>query len=206
MEVDWSSMQNGLAGEAISLPQRHAPGTMQLDSFTNSNITSRPPPTLAFEDNGPEPLPEAVQDDEDRMTPDEWPDLDEYIHADLDEPGSQPPAKAPPQEEDAMLAFMGKEPKGKHAAAMELAPSKNPTISLEDAFEPVAEDSPVEPETIPQEEQAALVRIRVLMTSPEPILTASGESLELEAGDVHFVDQDSADWLIESGVAEAAAL
>jgi hypothetical protein len=44
------------------------------------------------------------------------------------------------------------------------------------------------------------------MTSPEPILTASGESLELEAGDVHFVDQESADWLIESGVAEAAAL
>ena len=93
-----------------------------------------------------------------------------------------------------------------HAAAMELAPSKKPTISLEDAFEPVAEDSPVESEIIPQEEQAALVRIRVLMTSPEPILTASGESLELEAGDVHFVDQDSADWLIESGVAEAAAL
>jgi hypothetical protein len=46
----------------------------------------------------------------------------------------------------------------------------------------------------------------VLMTSPEPILTASGESLALEAGDVHFVDQESADWLIESGVAEAAAL
>ena len=52
MEVDWSSMQNGLAGEAITLPQRHAPGTMQLDSFTDSNITSRPPPALAFEDDG----------------------------------------------------------------------------------------------------------------------------------------------------------
>ena len=44
------------------------------------------------------------------------------------------------------------------------------------------------------------------MTSPEPILTAAGESLALEAGDVHFVDNDSAEWLIESGVAEAASL
>ena len=206
MEVDWSSMQNGLAGEAITLPQRHAPGTMQLDSFTDSNITSRPPPALAFEDDGPEPLPEEGRDDEDRMTPDEWPDLDEYIHADLDGAGSQPPATTAPNEEETMLAFMGKQPEGKHAAAMELAPSKNPAISLEDAFEPVAEDKPVEPEAASQEEEAALVRIRVLMTSPEPILTASGESLELEAGDVHFVDQESADWLIESGVAEAAAL
>ena len=206
MEVDWSSMQNGLAGEAIKLPQRHAPGTMQLDSFTDSNITARPPPALAFEDDGPEPLPEQMRDDEDRMTPDEWPDLDEYIHADLDDAGSRPPAKVAPQEEDAMVAFMEKEPEGKHAAAMELAPSKTPTISLEEAFEPVAEDLPIEPDAPPQEEQVALVRIRVLMTSPEPILTASGESLELEAGDVHFVDQESADWLIESGVAEAATL
>jgi len=45
-----------------------------------------------------------------------------------------------------------------------------------------------------------------LMSSPEPIVIASGESLALEAGDVHFVDQDSAEWLIESGVAEAASL
>ncbi|MDA8573879.1 hypothetical protein N9K81_04215, partial [Candidatus Poseidoniales archaeon] len=95
MEVDWSSMQDGLAGEAITLPQRHAPGTMQLDSFTETNITSRPPPALAFEDQAPEPLPDLERDEEDRMAPDEWPDLDEYIHADFDDAQVSP--KASPQ-------------------------------------------------------------------------------------------------------------
>ena len=207
MEVDWSSMQNGLAGEAITLPQRHAPGTMQLDSFTETNITSRPPPALAFEDQAPEPLPDLERDEEDRMAPDEWPDLDEYIHADLDDAPVTPQASA--QDDDAMMAFMGQDGERKHAAAMELAPSKSSTISLDDAFEaptkePVSEDiEPVKEEPVVE---TTLIRIRVLMTSPEPILTASGESLALEAGDVHFVDQASAEWLIESGVAEAAAL
>ncbi|MFL2950133.1 MAG: hypothetical protein ACJZ40_07095 [Candidatus Poseidoniaceae archaeon] len=207
MEVDWSSMQDGLAGEGIALPKRHAPGTMQLDSFTESNITSRPPPALAFEDQGPEPLPEADIDEERLMGPDEWPDLDEYVHADLDE---QAPvsAKTPSDADDEMIAFMGNSDGAKHAAAMELAPSKQPAISLDEAFEaPEEGDSDVkevEPEDPPA--SPSLIRIRVLMTSPEPIVTASGESLALEAGDVHFVDQDSADWLIESGVAEAAAL
>ena len=212
MEVDWSSMQNGLAGEAITLPQRHAPGTMQLDSFTETNITSRPPPALAFEDQAPEPLPDLERDEEDRMAPDEWPDLDEYIHADLEDapvpPQASPQASA--QDDDAMMAFMGQGGERKHAAAMELAPSKSSTISLDDAFEaPAKEPTPEDIEPVKEEpvvEAATLIRIRVLMTSPEPILTASGESLALEAGDVHFVDQESADWLIESGVAEAAAL
>ena len=211
MEVDWSSMQNGLAGEAITLPQRHAPGTMQLDSFTETNITSRPPPALAFEDQVPEPLPDLERDEEDRMAPDEWPDLDEYIHADLDDAQVKPQAspQANAQDDDAMMAFMGQDGERKHAAAMELAPSKSSTISLDDVFETPAQEAGTEAVEPAKEEpvvEAPLIRIRVLMTSPEPILTASGESLALEAGDVHFVDQESADWLIESGVAEAAAL
>jgi hypothetical protein len=108
-----------------------------------------------------------------------------------------------------MMAFMGQDGEGKHAAAMELAPSKHSTISLDDVFEtPAQEEAPetIEPAKEEPVVEATMVRIRVLMTSPEPILTASGESLALEAGDVHFVDRESADWLIESGVAEAAAL
>lgn len=215
MEVDWSSMQNGIAGEGLSLPQRHAPGTRQLDSFTEENITARPPPALAFEDRGPEPLPDAEIDEERLMAPDEWPDLDEYIHADLDETKPAPPQVVADAEENEMMAFMNEAKGDKHAAAMELAPSKQPAITLDDAFEPeqVANDHTEESEPIAVKEPAIeeavappMVRIRVLMTSPEPILTASGESLALEAGDVHFVDQDSASWLIESGVAEAAAL
>jgi hypothetical protein len=92
---------------------------------------------------------------------------------------------------------------------MELAPSKSSTISLDEVFDTPAHEAVSEDIERSKEEpvvEATLIRIRVLMTSPEPILTASGESLALEAGDVHFVDQESADWLIESGVAEAAAL
>ena len=51
-----------------------------------------------------------------------------------------------------------------------------------------------------------LDRIRVLMASPEPIATKNGEELTLEEGDIHFVDSETAQWLIDSGVAEAAPL
>jgi hypothetical protein len=44
------------------------------------------------------------------------------------------------------------------------------------------------------------------MASPEPIATKNGEELTLEEGDIHFVDAETASWLIDSGVAEAAAL
>ena len=215
MEVDWPSMQNGIAGEGLALPQRHAPGTMQLDSFTDESITARPPPSLAFEDQGPEPLPDRDVDEEHLMGPDEWPDLDEYIHADLDEARPAPVSAPKSNQEDDMAAFMKEGKSNKHAAAMELAPSKKPQITLDDAFdaspaEAITEQQPPAEEPVVDQEpvnhEAPLVRIRVLMTSPEPILTAAGESLALEAGDVHFVDNDSAEWLIESGVAEAASL
>ncbi|MEJ6562295.1 MAG: hypothetical protein QNL85_01130 [Euryarchaeota archaeon] len=209
MDLDWSSMQNGLAGEGLSLPPLHAPGTMQLDSFTDENITKRPPPALAFEDQGPEALPDSEMDEEHLMSPDQWPDLDEYVHEDLIEAPASP--ATPPQEDDEMMDFINQKETKKHAAAMELAPSKQPVITLEDVFEDVVDEAaPAESEVpVPEpakEPEATLIRIRVLMTSPEPILTASGESLALEAGDIHFVDQDSAGWLIESGVAEAASL
>ena len=55
-------------------------------------------------------------------------------------------------------------------------------------------------------EENELQRIRVLISSPEPIATKSGEELMLEEGDVQFVDTETAAWLIESGVAEDAAL
>ncbi|MDG1537083.1 MAG: hypothetical protein P8Q85_00840, partial [Candidatus Poseidoniaceae archaeon] len=68
---------------------------------------------------------------------------DEYIHADLEDapvkPQASPPASA--QDDDAMMAFMGQNGERKHAAAMELAPSKSSTISLDDAFEAPAQES-----------------------------------------------------------------
>ena len=200
MEVDWNSMQNGIAGEIRPEQARHAPGTMQLDSYIDASLTGTAPPDLAFEDK--EPPVEAMEfsgDDEERFVEEEWPDLDEYIHADLAEAPAvketvQPNAVAPVMEHK------------KHAAALELAPSKkaSPAIEMFDMdAEPVSEPIIVEEQ---QSEQTELHRIRVLISSPEPIATKNGEELMLEEGDVQFVDADTAEWLIESGVAEAASL
>ena len=212
MEVDWNSMQNGIAGETIQGQTRHAPGTVQLDSFIETNLTGSAPPDLAFEDR--EPSAEALEsnsDEEERFIDEEWPDLDEYIHADLAEGVSKEvevPGEAKP---------VGS--KVKHAAALELAPSKKTSSSIE-MFEmeehevkpsvPAAIESatPIQSEevSIAPVLEEELDRIRVLMASPEPIATKTGEELTLEEGDIHFVDSETAQWLIDSGVAEAAQL
>jgi hypothetical protein len=50
-----------------------------------------------------------------------------------------------------------------------------------------------------------LTRIRIILSQEEPVLTEEGE-INLQEGDVHMLDADTADWLIEAGVAESAAL
>tara|TARA_B100000459_G_scaffold140129_1_gene98872 strand:- start:1246 stop:2268 length:1023 start_codon:yes stop_codon:yes gene_type:complete len=199
MEVDWTSMQNGIAGETIQGQTRHAPGTVQLDSFVDSNLTGSAPPDLAFEDREP-PL-EALQetaDDEERFIEEEWPDLDEYIHADLED--IVPKSVEIPAEKTSSPTDQQK-----HAAALELAPSKksHSTIEMFDLDEKVEVEMKQESKQL---ESGELERIRVLMASPEPIATKNGEELTLEEGDIHFVDSETASWLIDSGVAEAAAL
>tara|TARA_B110001452_G_scaffold234902_1_gene213452 strand:+ start:680 stop:1570 length:891 start_codon:yes stop_codon:yes gene_type:complete len=197
MEVDWSSMQNGIAGETIQGQTRHAPGTVQLDSFVETNLTGSAPPDLAFEDR--EPPVEALEptgDEEERFIDEEWPDLDEYIHADLKE---EVPKNAVKESE-----VMPADTSEKHAAALELAPSKNTSTPIEmfEMEEKVVVETPEEVASVEPE----LDRIRVLMASPEPIATKNGEELTLEEGDIHFVDSETAQWLIDSGVAEAAPL
>tara|TARA_B110000444_G_scaffold256134_1_gene291881 strand:- start:1274 stop:2296 length:1023 start_codon:yes stop_codon:yes gene_type:complete len=199
MEVDWNSMQNGIAGETSQNQTRHAPGTVQLDSFVDSNLTGSAPPDLAFEDREPpvEAL-EASGDDEERFIDEEWPDLDEYIHADL---GENIPVKEPVTP---VIVNPSEEGSEKHAAALELAPSKKSPSTIE-MFEM---ETPVEKLAVEDisSSEPELERIRVLMASPEPIATKSGEELTLEEGDIHFVDAETASWLIDSGVAEAASL
>jgi len=56
------------------------------------------------------------------------------------------------------------------------------------------------------EEKEDNIRVRILETLPEPIMDSSGEPLSLEAGDVHFLDEATAAWLVDAGVAERAAL
>lgn len=194
MGVDWNGMQNGIAGEGIADKVLHAPGTMQLDSFSENNLTGNPPPALAFEDDEPDHIDMMEADEEERFSDAEWPDLDEHIHADLkDVEGIQETVGDAKEGEDEDMASFMEDMVGevRHAAAMELAPSaKTNEIHLEEMI--VEEDD--------------LVRVRILESLPEAIINASGEEVNLEAGDVHFLDSITAEMLVDGGFAKIAAL
>lgn len=228
MDIDFRGMQEGLSAEGgISIPV-HKPGTTQLDQFTRGGLTNAPPPALVFEDNKPEPIDDYDIDEEDRMIRAEWPDIDEHIQADLETapipqamPAQTSQSISVEEEEMAMLA----QSQNRHAAAMELAPSKNkvsidldsldaPTVQQEAPMAP-SQEVQVTPESAdpnpPSQEsgpagESDLVRIRVVQSFPDPIMTDDGEELTLEAGDVHFLNSAMAQYLIDSGVAQAAAL
>ena len=85
---------------------------------------------------------------------------------------------------------------------MELAPSKEPIQTIQD--EPPAEVA--EPSEATPAQDESNVRVRILETMPEPVMDASGQPLVLEVGDVHFLDEGMAAWLIDAGVAERAEL
>jgi len=194
-EIDWQGMQQGLLGELRTSPRSHAPGTMQLDAFIGEGqLTSQPPPDLAFEDTL-EPLPAAEEDAEERWMDDApWADEEAYLLADM---ADRETGKAVPsvQTEPSSGA--------KHGAAMELAPSKEPLDVIEDV--PAKSEESVEShESVDLND--ANIRVRILETMPEPIMDPSGEPLSLEAGDVHFLDDETASWLVDAGVAERAEL
>ncbi|MCH1540517.1 MAG: hypothetical protein L7S56_03660 [Candidatus Poseidonia sp.] len=191
-EIDWMGMQQGIAGEVGVRTTTHAPGTMQLDAFVKEGmLTSQPPPNLVFEDELP-PLEEADMDEEDRFLAEPgWGDEATFL---MPETSTE---QAPPIETASTQA-----PDNKHAAAMELAPSAEPMM--------VIEELPSTEEQIPEQqedlEDSELIRVRIVQSSPEPILTEQGDELMLEAGDVHFLDEDTAGWLVDAGVAERADL
>ena len=95
-----------------------------------------------------------------------------------------------------------------HAAAMELAPSKKKEEMDFDAWA-AAEAVAVIPDEVVEEPSepvdSQLLRVRVLQSMDDPIITADGE-IELGAGDILFLDESTANYLVDSGVAENAAL
>ena len=202
-EVDWASMQKGVLGEAFGSVKPHSKGTMQLDSFVEApeGLTGSMPPDLVFDDDEKQiPVEDSQYDEEDRIYDSEWPDFDEFGHDDLDkkpEQTSEQPVKKDTDDE-------------RHSAALELAPSKKSgaqQISLDDLelHEEVQKES-TEPSEITNEPSGDMIRIRVLQSLPEPIMVSNGVELTLEEDDVHFIDKDTADWLVESGVAEVENL
>ncbi len=194
-EVDWTSMQIGLASEEIGKMQTLAPGTTQLDSFVEDagGLTGQGPPAIALEDKT-EPLPEPEIDEEDLLAKaEEFPELE----------GLQP------SEPEKVQAAPTTLPEGRnHAAAMELAPSKKKEEMDFDAWaaaEAASDQPEPEPQKEPEQAIGEMLRIRVLQSMDEPILTMDGE-ISLQAGDVQFLEEAIANYLVEAGVAEIASL
>ena len=186
MTIGWREMQDGLRGEMDFVEPKHKPGTMQLDDFTDEALTDRAPPALVFEDEKPEPLDTFDVDEEDRIAALEW-DAYEAAQRPAEDEAEEMPAPLPQTSEPSK--------EGRHGAAMELAPSANSTIS-DDWMNEEKQGT----EALPK------IRIRILQTVDEPIATADGSELTLKAGDVHNLDETMAQWLISSGMAEAAPL
>ena len=96
-----------------------------------------------------------------------------------------------------------------HAAAMELAPSKKKEEMDFDAWAAAEAASEPQVEVVEEEDlepvQGELLRIRVIQSMDEPIITIDGE-ITLGAGDVLFLDEMTANYLVDSGVAELATL
>lgn len=51
-----------------------------------------------------------------------------------------------------------------------------------------------------------VVRIRILESSDDPIMDENGNEIELHVGDIHMLDADTAQWLVDTGLAENAQL
>ena len=187
--IGWQEMQDGLRGEMEFATPTHKPGTMQLGDFTEKPITNQPPPDLIFEDQRPEPVDTMDIDEEDRIAALEWDSMEQVPMPEHSEEPMSPPAPLP----------QAPSSEGRHGAAMELAPSA--TSAITDDW---MDDSPKEEEKAV--ETTPLIRIRILTSFDEAIATADGSELMLQAGDVHNLETGMAQWLIDSGAAEAAPL
>jgi len=190
--VNWNNMQMGIASEELNDDLRMAPGTTQLDSFVSGTggLTGRGPPKIAIEENNA-PLEEYHEDEEEHLAKsEEFPEL----------AGKQPIEEIPTHEPSTGES---------HAAAMELAPSKKKEEMDFDAWANVDAASSEVEEPLHEEEldieEGNLLRIRVLESLDEPIITIDGE-ITLGVGDVLFLDEMTANYLVESGVAEIATL
>ncbi|RAH13872.1 MAG: hypothetical protein CMB05_000870 [Methanobacteriota archaeon] len=191
--VNWNAMQRGVAAEGGLGEPKMAAGTTQLDSFVpeSGGLTGQGPPTIALEDDS-EPLPESETDEEDLLAKaEEFPEL----------AGAQPVSEETPVND----AEVGEN----HAAAMELAPSKKKEDMDFDAWAAADAESETQVEVVEEEDlepvQGELLRIRVVQSMDEPIITIDGE-ITLGAGDVLFLDEMTANYLVDSGVAELATL
>ena len=193
LAVNWNAMQMGLASEGLTEDVALAAGTTQLDSFVpeSGGLTGQGPPVIALEETS-QPLPEIEMDEEEILAKaDGFPELQGFQ----------------PVEEPTIPTNI--EEGSNHAAAMELAPSKKREEMDFDAWasaDAMADGPPEDlEEDIEESTDNEMLRIRILQSLDDPIITVDGE-ISLGAGDVLFLDGITANYLVESGVAEIAAL
>ena len=189
--VNWNAMQKGLASEGLDKGVTLAAGTTQLDAFVadTGGLTGQGPPPIALEDKSA-PLPDIEIDEEEILAKaDAYPELQ----------GMQPV--------DAPSPIISTSEISNHAAAMELAPSKKKEDMDFDAWASAEEGADNSLEVVEEDSTGTdqMLRIRVLQSMEDPIITVDGE-ITLGAGDVLFLDQMTANYLVDSGVAEIAAL
>jgi len=197
--IDWDSMQKGILAEGMTEQKKHSRGTMQLDSFIESSagLTGQSPPELVIDDEEPEiELVDSQYDEEDRIYDEEWPDIDEYVKSGLETPREETKSK------DKALDKGG----NKHMAAMELAPSKQKPKEIAETMPDLSTAESSEESTSTTDTEEVMIRIRIVQSLPEPIVLGDGVEIALEEDDIHFIDKDTAEWLVESGVAEVESL
>ena len=136
-------------------------------------------------------LDDSQYDEEDRIYNEEWPDIDEYVKSDLADDVNKPSTVIEPPTSN-------KTDDDKHMAAMELAPSKTKTNKITEFVEEAPEGNEASQE--PKEDE--MIRIKIIQSLPDAVMLGDGVELILEEDDIHFIDKDTADWLVESGVAE----
>ena len=187
-DVNWSEMQKG-AGVARSIPKLPS-GTKQLDAFVEKpgGLTGRGPPPVDILMAEEKEIEIHEMDEEERISQIEaYPEMMEMANQQI-------------VEEKVETIIEEKE----------IASAPKKSMTLDDLIQTGSNKiNPIEEEVVLQEESISqtieLLRIRIIESSDEPIMTSDGE-LNLEVGDVHQLDQVMANYLINSGVAEAAPL
>ena len=192
--VNWKAMQHGLSSEEIPEGEIMAAGTSQLDEFVEEpgGLTGQGPPIITLDDHS-DSLKDAGIDEEEILAQQEaYPELEGITTT-----------------ENAITPSPAQSSSATHAAAEELAPStEKAKIDFDSWADADAATIIDEEPTIDDELELAeqpMLRIRVMQTMDEPIITIDGE-ISLEAGDIHFLEENMANYLVKAGVAEIAEL
>ena len=189
LNVGWDEMTQGI-GESNTIPVVPV-GTKQLDDFVEEpgGLTGQGPPPIELEEQFTDDFKEPDLDEEDRIASIEaYPEMMEQANE--------------PVVEKTQPVLVTEE-----ISAWDLAPSTDSKIQI--SLENLQQDGQIEEDDLEEEVEKipnVLTRIRILVSQDDEIITADGEELKLSEGDIHMLDAEMAEYLVDSGVAEMANL